>query len=80
VVLPTVRLAGLVAMATVLATVAGLTQHLRGPLAALDAMIVLAVAIDALAVRGRRIEAERSITPILSVGRNNLVTLTPALS
>jgi uncharacterized protein (DUF58 family) len=73
--LPTPRLVFLAAIATALAVVAGYAPSARAPLFALDAVILLAAAVDLAAIAGRRIEVEREIAAIFSVGRRNPVTL-----
>ena len=73
--LPTKRLAGLVALATVVALVAGYLPDARTPLFGLDAFIAIAVLVDVLLAIGRRIEVERQCASIFSVGRANVVTI-----
>ncbi len=73
--LPTRRLVGLAGIAALFGLVAGYAPLLRAPVFALDALVVLAAAIDALLVRGRRVEVERQIASIGSVGRANPVAL-----
>jgi uncharacterized protein (DUF58 family) len=74
-VIPTKRLAVFAAMAALVAVAAGYVSAARMPLFALDGVIALGAAIDALIARGRRIEVERQTAAIFSVGRANVVTL-----
>lgn len=73
---PTRRLALLAFVATFVAIVAGYVHAVRPALLALDGLLVLGAAIDALFALGpSRIEVDRQVASILSVGRPNLVTL-----
>ncbi len=73
---PTRRLVVLAFVATLVATVA--SNVAGGTLAwvVLDGVIVLVAAADALGSRGTRVEVERRVAQILSVGRRNAVTIT----
>jgi uncharacterized protein (DUF58 family) len=73
--LPTRRLAAFFALTALVAGVAGYVPKARLALFALDAALVLAAACDALLALGRRVEVERNVASILSVGRANVVTL-----
>ncbi len=73
---PTRRLAALAFSAAAIASVAGFVPGIDLAWAALDGALVAMVGADALVGRGRRVEAERRIAQILSVGRANGVTLT----
>lgn len=75
-IVPEKRLVALGFVAAAVATVAGYVPSLSPVMWALDAIVVLAAAIDVLFARGTRIRAEREVAEILSVGRPNLVTLT----
>ncbi len=75
-IVPEKRLVALGFVAATVATVAGYVPSLSPVMWALDAIVVLAAAIDVLLARGTRIRAEREVAEILSVGRPNLVTLT----
>lgn len=75
-IVPEKRLVALGFVAATVATVAGYVPSLSPVMWALDAIVVLAAAIDALLARGTKIRAEREVAEILSVGRPNLVTLT----
>jgi uncharacterized protein (DUF58 family) len=75
-VVPTKRLAGFAGLTVIVAIVAGYVPAARLSLFALDALLLLAAALDALAMRGKRIEAERHAASIFSVGRANPITLT----
>jgi uncharacterized protein (DUF58 family) len=74
-VLPTTRLVWLAGIAALFGLVAGYVDALRAPVFALDATILLAALVDAWLVRGRRVEVERQIAAIGSVGRANAVSL-----
>jgi uncharacterized protein (DUF58 family) len=73
--IPTRRLAVLGFLATLVAVGAGYSTALSLPLAALDGLVVIAAAVDALFAFGVRVEVERQAATILSVGRANAVTL-----
>lgn len=75
-IVPEKRLVALGFVAAAVATVAGYAPSISPVMWALDAIVVLAAAVDALLARGTRIQAEREVAEILSVGRPNLVTLT----
>ena len=74
-VIPTRRLVVLAWVAVALALIAGFARELRAPLFALDLVIVVAAATDALLVRARRFEVERHVAPIFSVGRVNPIAI-----
>ncbi|MFO0677264.1 MAG: hypothetical protein U0169_12080 [Polyangiaceae bacterium] len=74
--LPTRRLAGLAFATVAIALAAAITPAARGPLWAVDVLVVVLVAVDFAFARGRRVEASRDVAAILSVGRPNPVTLT----
>ncbi len=80
--IPTRRLAWLAAIATLVALFAAYFPPARAPLAAVDAVILIAAFVDALVVRGsifskppQRILVERHAAAIFSVGRPNVVTI-----
>ena len=73
---PTTRLVALAFVAVGVAAVAGFAPALRGPLAALDGLVIVATLTDAVALRGRRLAFERNAAAIFSVGRANPVTIT----
>ncbi|MEO6418090.1 MAG: DUF58 domain-containing protein [Polyangiaceae bacterium] len=73
--IPTKRLAAFACIATLIAVVAGYVTSWRLPLFALDGAIVLGAALDAAVATGRRVEVERRVAAIFSVGRANVVTL-----
>lgn len=73
--LPQKKLVVLAFAAAFVAAFAGLFPAVRFPLFALDALLVVAAVLDALAVAGRRMLVEREAGSILSVGRKNPVTL-----
>ncbi len=73
--IPTRRLVVLAWIAAAIAVLAAFTPSIRAPLYALDATAALAAGIDALLVRSRRLEMERTVAPIFSVGRANPVTI-----
>lgn len=72
---PTKRLVSLAFVAAAVAVVAGYVPGVDAAWIALDALLVLACGIDALAGRRRRVEAERRAADIFSVGRPNAVTV-----
>jgi uncharacterized protein (DUF58 family) len=72
---PTKRLAWLGWGVVAVAVVAGYARAVRLPLFALDAVVVVAAVADLLWARGRRLEIERQVAPIFSVGRANAVTV-----
>ncbi len=74
--IPTPRLAGFAFVGVLVALAASFFPELEKVLWALDGFFVLLVAIDALLARGTRLEAERAVPKILSVGRANTITLT----
>src|SRR5688500_6083636 len=71
--IPTRRLAALMGLATLVALAAGYVPAARPPLVALDVAILVAALLDALTLRGRRLEASRHVAAIFSVGRVNVV-------
>lgn len=75
-VVPTRRLAVLAFVAAGVATVAGFVPGIDPAWVALDGLVVVMTAVDALVGRGRRVEVERKAAQIFSVGRSNPVTLT----
>lgn len=74
-VVPTKRLAGFAYLAAAVAVVAGFVPAVRAPLLLLDAALALLVVVDVLAVLGHRLEIDRTVAQILSLGRANPVTL-----
>jgi uncharacterized protein (DUF58 family) len=74
-VIPTRRLVVLAWIAAAIAVLGAIAPGIRAPLFALDATAALAAVIDALLVRRRRFEMERTVAPIFSVGRANPVTI-----
>ena len=72
---PTRRLVVLAFFALVAAVIVGVTGAARLPLLVMDGAIASAVLVDACLVRGRRVEMERGVAAILSVGRANAVTV-----
>ena len=75
-IVPTRRFVMLAFVATFAATLAGFVPGVDPAWIALDVIIVVAAAVDALLARGRRVEIERKTGSIFSVGRANPVTLT----
>jgi uncharacterized protein (DUF58 family) len=73
--IPTKRLAAFASIAALIAVIAGYVTSWRVPLFALDAVVVLGAATDTLVTLGRRVEVERRVAAIFSVGRANVVTL-----
>jgi uncharacterized protein (DUF58 family) len=76
VVVPTRRLVVLAFVATAVATLAGFVPGVDPAWVALDGVVLVMAAVDALAGRGRRFEIDRKAAQIFSVGRANPVTLT----
>ncbi len=72
---PTRRLALFALVATLVALAAGYIPPARGALWALDGVLLLGVLVDVALARGRRVDVDRQVATILSVGRPNLVTL-----
>ncbi len=73
--LPTPRLAFVILTAVGLAVWGGYAPTPRLALLAIDGLLALAVTVDALFALGPRVELERQVAGIFSVGRPNLVTL-----
>src|SRR5688500_18084329 len=74
-IVPTKRLVVLAFLATGVAIAAGFVPGVDAAWMAVDAVLALAAGADALAGRGNRIEAERRVAQIFSVGRANAVTV-----
>jgi uncharacterized protein (DUF58 family) len=76
-VVPTRRLTAFAALAALVAVAAGFVHALRIPLFALDATLLVGAALDAVLVHARapRVDVERQVAAIFSVGRKNQVTL-----
>lgn len=74
-VVPTRRLVALAFGAALLSVLVGWWPVVRAPLFAFDALIVLLALSDALSLLGKRIEVERAVAAIFSVGRPNPVVL-----
>lgn len=74
-IVPTRRLVALVAIAVLVAVAAGFVPAARLALFALDAVLVVATALDVLLAAGNRVRLERSAAAIFSVGRPNVVTI-----
>jgi len=75
-VVPTRRLTAFAWLAALVAVVAGFAPAARVPLFALDGAIAFGAIVDLLVQRGRRVEAERHVGAIFSVGRANAVSIT----
>jgi uncharacterized protein (DUF58 family) len=75
-VVPEKRLVWLAFAATIVATVSAYVPSLTAVMWGLDAVLVLAVLVDIGFALGTRVQAEREVAEILSVGRPNVVTLT----
>ncbi len=75
-VVPEKRLVWLAFAATIVATVSAYVPSLTAVMWGLDAVLVLAVLVDVGFALGTRVQAEREVAEILSVGRPNVVTLT----
>jgi uncharacterized protein (DUF58 family) len=74
-VVPTKRLVALAFAAAAVATVAGFVPGVDLAWVAVDALLVALAAADGVVGRGRRLEAERKVASIFSVGRANAVTI-----
>ena len=72
---PTRRLAVLTLLATLLAVVAGYAHSLRPAMLVLDAVLLTGALVDVLFALGRRVDVDRQVAAIFSVGRPNVVTL-----
>jgi len=72
---PTRRLAVFTLLATLLAVVAGYAQSLRPAMIVLDAVLLTGALVDVLFALGRRVDVDRQVAAIFSVGRPNVVTL-----
>jgi uncharacterized protein (DUF58 family) len=72
---PTHRLAIFALLASALAVVAGYAPPLRPALFAVDAVIAFGALVDLLFAHGRRVDVDRQVAAIFSVGRPNVVTL-----
>ena len=73
--IPTRRLAAFAWLATVIAIVAGYVPEIDLAMYALDGVLVTAALADLAFAAGRRVEAQREVAAIFSVGRANVVTL-----
>jgi len=74
-VVPTKRLVSLAFVAAAVALVAGYVPGVDAAWIGIDALLVAMCGADALAGRQRRVEAERRVADIFSVGRPNTVTI-----
>lgn len=72
---PTKRLVSLAFVATAIAIVAGYVPGVDAAWIGIDALLAAMCGADAFAGRRRRVEAERRVADIFSVGRPNTVTL-----
>ncbi|MEI7895200.1 MAG: DUF58 domain-containing protein, partial [Myxococcales bacterium] len=73
--IPTLRLVTLAGFLVLVALAAGYLGELALPLVVLDMALVVAVVSDGLLARGHRVEIERQMASIFSVGRPNVITL-----
>jgi uncharacterized protein (DUF58 family) len=73
---PTKRFAMLALVAVLASAVASFVRPLLPLLLAYDAALVFLALVDAWIQRGSRVEVERSVAAILSVGRTNVVDVT----
>jgi uncharacterized protein (DUF58 family) len=73
--IPTRPLVLLSFLALAVATLLGILGLPRLAMYMIDATVASAVLVDALLLRGRRVDVERNVGSILSVGRGNVVTL-----
>lgn len=72
---PTRRLAALAGVAIAVAVLAGYVPNARTAWIAADASLLFGAFVDLLFARGARVEVQREVAEIFSVGRANLVTL-----
>jgi uncharacterized protein (DUF58 family) len=72
---PTGRLAAIAIASVALAVWGGYAPGARTALFAVDALLAIAVILDALLAIGPRVELDRQVAGIFSVGRPNVVTL-----
>ncbi len=72
---PTRRLVWLAWLAVAVAVVAGYVPALQAPLVALDGALLLAALVDLGLARSGRVEVERHVASIFSVGRANPVAI-----
>lgn len=72
---PTKRLVSLAFVAAAVALVAGYVPGVDAAWIGIDALLVAMCGADALAGRQRRVEAERRVADIFSIGRPNTVTI-----
>ena len=73
--LPTRRLVALAFACALVSVVAGYAHELRSALFLLDGLLVVGVGVDALLGRAGRVQVERQVAGVFSVGRANPVTL-----
>jgi uncharacterized protein (DUF58 family) len=74
--IPTPRFVALAAVALAVAVLVGVTGAPKIPLVLLDFALVATALADAWLIRGRRLEMERGVGAVLSVGRSNAITVT----
>lgn len=72
---PTARLAWFALLAMVVGTVGGYAASLRPAMLAIDGALLAGVLVDVAFALGRRVDVDRQVAAIFSVGRPNLVTL-----
>jgi uncharacterized protein (DUF58 family) len=72
---PTRRLAFFAFVATLVSVAAAYLGKLLPAMLVLDGILVLGAVLDALFAMGRRVDVDRQVAAIFSVGRPNLVTL-----
>ena len=73
--LPTRRLVALAFLAASVSVVAGYVHELRSALFVLDGLLVVGVALDAILGRKSRVQVERQVAGVFSVGRANPIVL-----
>ncbi|HEX8796655.1 MAG TPA: DUF58 domain-containing protein [Polyangiaceae bacterium] len=72
---PTARLAWFALLAMVVGTIGGYAANVRPAMLAIDGALLAGLLVDVAFAIGRRVDVDRHVAAIFSVGRPNLVTL-----
>jgi len=72
---PTPRLAWFALLAMVVGTIGGYASSVRPAMLAIDGALLAGLLVDVAFALGRRVDVDRQVAAIFSVGRPNLVTL-----
>jgi uncharacterized protein (DUF58 family) len=72
---PTARLAWFALLAMVVGTIGGYASSVRPAMLAIDGALLAGLLVDVAFALGRRVDVDRQVAAIFSVGRPNLVTL-----